>query len=94
MDGQPEPFLHGLIDSDGWRGVNRVHIKGREHEYPRYQFSNRSQDIKDIFTRTCDLLGIEWRPWGRHHISGGEPRERGADGRVHRAEVVSRTVRA
>jgi hypothetical protein len=65
----PEPFLRGLIDSDGWRGVNRVHVKGRDYEYPRYQFSNRSQDIKDLFTNTCDMLGIEWRPWGRHHIS-------------------------
>jgi hypothetical protein len=65
----PEPFLRALIHSDGWRGTNRVHVKGREYEYPRYQFSNRSQDIKDIFTRTCDLLGIEWRPWGPHHIS-------------------------
>jgi hypothetical protein len=69
VDAHPEPFLRALIDSDGWRGVNRVHVKGRDYEYPRYQFSNRSQDIKDIFTRTCDLLGIAWRPWGRHHIS-------------------------
>ena len=65
----PEPFLRALIDSDGWRGTNRVQVKGRDYEYPRYQFSNRSQEIKDIFTRTCDLLGVEWRPWGRHHIS-------------------------
>lgn len=69
VEAHPEPFLRALIDSDGWRGTNRVHVKGRDYEYPRYQFSNRSQDIKDIFTRTCDLLGIEWRPWGRHHIS-------------------------
>jgi hypothetical protein len=69
VEAHPEPFLRGLIDSDGWCGINRVHVKGRDYEYPRYQFSNRSQDIKDIFTNTCDLLGIEWRPWGRHHIS-------------------------
>jgi hypothetical protein len=69
VEAHPEPFLRGLIDSDGWRGVNRVRVKGRDYEYPRYQFSNRSQDIKDLFTSTCDLLGIEWRPWGRHHIS-------------------------
>jgi hypothetical protein len=69
VNAQPEMFLRGLIHSDGWRGMNRVHVKGRDYEYPRYQFSNRSQDIKDLFTRTCDLLDIEWRPWGRHHIS-------------------------
>jgi hypothetical protein len=34
----PSPFLRGLIHSDGWRGVNRVHVKGRDYEYPRYQF--------------------------------------------------------
>ena len=69
VEDYPEPFLRGLIDSDGWRGVNRVRVKGRDYEYPRYQFSNRSQDIKNLFTSTCDLLGIEWRPWGPHHIS-------------------------
>ena len=37
----------GLIHSDGWaRGVNKVHVKGRDYEYPRYQFSNRSDDIR------------------------------------------------
>jgi hypothetical protein len=66
---QPRMFIRGLIHSDGWRGTNRVHIKGRDYAYPRYQFSNRSQDIKGLFTDACDLLGIEWRPWGRHHIS-------------------------
>jgi Homeodomain-like domain len=62
-------FLRGLIHSDGWRGTNRVLVKGRIYEYPRYQFSNRSEDIKRLFTDYCDLLGVEWRPWGKHHIS-------------------------
>ena len=65
----PRPFLRGLIHSDGWRGLNRVHVKGKDYAYPRYQFSNRSQDIKDLFCWACDLLGVEWRPWARHHIS-------------------------
>jgi hypothetical protein len=69
VEAHPDPFLRGLIDSDGWRGVNRVRVNGRDYAYPRYQFSNRSQDIKDLFTGARDLLGIEWRPWGRHHIS-------------------------
>ena len=51
-----------------WPCLFPQHGPGR-YEYPRYQFSNRSQDIKDLFTSTCDMLGIEWRPWGRHHIS-------------------------
>jgi hypothetical protein len=65
----PEPFLRGLIHSDGWRGVNRVHVKGRDYAYPRYQFSNRSDDIRRLFTSTCDRLGIAWRPWTRYHVS-------------------------
>ena len=65
----PEAFLRGLIHSDGWRGLNRVKAKGRWYAYPRYQFSNRSDDIRTLFTNTCDLLGVQWRPWGRYHIS-------------------------
>jgi hypothetical protein len=66
---EPECFLRGLIHSDGWRGLNRVKVKGRWYAYPRYQFSNRSDDIRTLFTDTCDLLGVQWRPWGRYHIS-------------------------
>jgi hypothetical protein len=69
VDAYPGPFLRGLIHSDGWRGVNRVHVKGRSYEYPRYQFSNRSDDIRQLFTYACDLVGVAWRPWGRYHIS-------------------------
>ena len=45
---EPGAFLRGLIHSDGWRGVNRVHVKGRDYEYSRYQFSNRSDDIRKL----------------------------------------------
>ena len=69
VEADPRPFLRGLIHSDGWRGMNRVFVKGKHYAYPRYQFSNRSQDIKDLFCWACDLLGVEWRPWARHHIS-------------------------
>jgi hypothetical protein len=69
VETDPRPLIRGLIHSDGWRGLNRVRVKGTDYAYPRYQFSNRSADIKRIFTDACDLLGIEWRPWGRHHIS-------------------------
>jgi hypothetical protein len=66
---EPGRFLRGLIHSDGWRGLNRVRVKGRDYAYPRYQFSNRSVDIRRLFTDACDELGVEWRPWGRYHIS-------------------------
>lgn len=69
VDEKPGPFLRGLIHTDGWRGVNRVEVKGKEYAYPRYQFSNRSDDIRKLFTDACDRLGVEWRPWTRWHIS-------------------------
>jgi hypothetical protein len=69
VEDHPGRFLRGLIHSDGWRGLNRVTVKGRDYAYPRYQFSNRSDDIRALFTHACDLVGIEWRPWGRWHIS-------------------------
>jgi hypothetical protein len=69
VDEAPEPFLRALIHTDGWRGVNRVRVKGRDYAYPRYQFSNRSDDIRRLFTDACDRLGVAWRPWGRFHIS-------------------------
>ncbi len=65
----PGALLRGLIQTDGWRGVNRVFSKGKRYEYPRYQFSNRSDDIRRIFTDACDALGIEWRQWTQFHIS-------------------------
>lgn len=69
VDAEAGRFLRGLTHSDGWRGVNRVYVKGRWHEHPRYQFSNRSSDIRRLFTNTCDQLGIGWQASGRHHIS-------------------------
>lgn len=69
VDAYPGPFLRGLIHSDGWRGVNRVHAKGRPYAYPRYQFSNRSDDIRQLFVYACERLGVAWRPWGTYHIS-------------------------
>lgn len=65
----PGVFLRGLIHTDGWRGVNRVIAKGKRYEYPRYQFSNRSDDIRRLFTDACDALGVQWRRWTRYHIS-------------------------
>lgn len=65
----PAPFIRGLIHSDGWRGLNRVQVKGRKYGYPRYQFSNRSDDIRRLFTYACELVGVEWRRWGKWHVS-------------------------
>src|SRR5215204_592697 len=40
----PEPFLRGLIESDGCRDLNRVNGT----EYPRYSFCNASVDIQRL----------------------------------------------
>jgi hypothetical protein len=69
VESDPRHFIRGLIHSDGWRGMNRVHVKGRDYEYSRYQFSNRSHDIRQLFVYACELLGIATRPWGRWHVS-------------------------
>jgi hypothetical protein len=66
---QPKPFLRGLIHSDGCRFTNRVRTAGRTYAYPRYNFTNASEDIRDLFTSTCDLLGIEWRRMNAQNIS-------------------------
>ena len=55
-DEYPERLLRGLIHSDGCRDLNKT--KG--HEYPRYSFSNRSDDIHAIFQRTACRLGIRY----------------------------------
>lgn len=70
FDREPRPFLRGLIHSDGWRGINRVRgANGDRYAYPRYQFSNRSEDIRNLFCDACDRVGVEWRQMNRWNIS-------------------------
>lgn len=59
IERNPELLLRGLIHSDGCRTINRV--KGGRYSYVRYMFSNRSEDIRRIFTDACERAGIEWR---------------------------------
>jgi len=66
---QPEQFIRGLIHSDGCRFVNRVHANGKTYEYPRYNFTNASTDIRNLFSATCDQLGIESRRMNQRNIS-------------------------
>lgn len=62
-------FLRGLIHSDGCRFTNRVRARGKAYAYPRYNFTNASDDIRNLFTLTCELLGIEWRQMNARNIS-------------------------
>ena len=65
VDLDPRPLLRGLLHSDGCRVLNWVNGT----PYPRYHFSNVSPDIRAIFGRACDALGIEWRPHNRWSLS-------------------------
>lgn len=65
VDRFPAPFLRGLLHSDGCRVLNRVNGTA----YPRYFFSNVSDDIRGLFGRACDRLGVDWRPNNAHSLS-------------------------
>jgi hypothetical protein len=65
VDQDPRPLIRGLLHSDGCRVLNWVNGT----PYPRYHFSNVSADIRGIFGRACDQLGIEWRPNNRWSLS-------------------------
>jgi hypothetical protein len=66
---RPDLLLRGFIHSDGCRFTNTIRHAKKTYEYPRYNFSNRSDDIKGIFCEACDMLGIEWRVMNRWTIS-------------------------
>ena len=68
-DRYPDLLLRGLIHSDGWRGDNRVTVRGKTYVYPRYQFVNYSEDIQKIFCRACDVYGVSWRQMKWNTIS-------------------------
>jgi hypothetical protein len=69
VDAHPDQLVRGLIHSDGSRHLNRIKHPKRTYEYVRYEFSNRSEDIKRIFCNACDALGVQWRVMNRDSIS-------------------------
>jgi hypothetical protein len=74
VDDQPEPFLRGLIHSDGCRVINRFSRRlpsGRvaEYAYPRYFFSNLSADIRGLFCESCERLSVRWTQSNHRNIS-------------------------
>jgi Homeodomain-like domain len=68
---QPESraLLRGLIHSDGCHSINTIRHPKKTYVYPRYLFSNRSDDIRQIFCEACDRLGIDWRRMNATDIS-------------------------
>ena len=73
VEADPRPFVRGLIHSDGCRMTNwtekTIGGQRKRYEYPRYFFSNRSEDILGLCTWALDLLGIAWRRNGRWSVS-------------------------
>jgi hypothetical protein len=69
----PWEFVRGLIHSDGCRITNWTEktIAGerKRYEYPRYFFTNKSEDIRRLYTDTLDRLGIEWKQTNAWNIS-------------------------
>lgn len=65
VDKWPGTLLRGLIHSDGCRFQNT----GRcNWTYPRYSFTNHSDEIRQIFCDTCERLGLRWTAAGKYTI--------------------------
>ncbi|RST13446.1 helix-turn-helix domain-containing protein [Streptomyces sp. WAC05374] len=69
VDEHPWEFVRGLIHSDGCRITNwTTRLVGgvrKRYEYPRYFFSNKSDDIRQLFTDALDKVGVEWTTLAR-----------------------------
>ncbi|GAA2288376.1 hypothetical protein GCM10010431_01440 [Streptomyces kunmingensis] len=65
----PWEFIRGLIHSDGCRIINwTTRLVGGErkrYEYPRYFFTNKSDDIRKLYSDTLDAVGVEWSSLAR-----------------------------
>ncbi|MFB7466428.1 transcriptional regulator [Streptomyces sp. NPDC056224] len=64
VDAHPWEFIRGLIHSDGCRITNwTTRMVGgvrKRYEYPRYFFTNKSDDIRKLCTDTLTKVGVRW----------------------------------
>ncbi|MGD3104897.1 helix-turn-helix domain-containing protein [Streptomyces sp. YGL11-2] len=64
VDAHPWEFLRGLIHSDGCRITNwttrMVGGERKRYEYPRYFFTNKSDDIRKLCSDTLTKVGVAW----------------------------------
>ena len=69
----PWPLVRGLIHSDGSRVINwttrQLTTGPRRYEYARYFFTNKSADIRNIFTDTLDYVTVDWKQANAWNIS-------------------------
>jgi hypothetical protein len=73
VEAHPADFLRGLFHSDGSRVANwtqRV-VAGRpkRYDYPRWQFTNVSADIRELCCWALDLVDVPWRQSNHKTIS-------------------------
>ena len=65
VDVHPGPLLRGLFHSDGCRVRNwtskPVAGQMKRYEYPRWQFTNHSTDIRELCCWALDLVDVAWR---------------------------------
>ncbi|MFB9520570.1 MULTISPECIES: helix-turn-helix domain-containing protein [Streptomyces] len=73
VDEFPWEFIRGLVHSDGCRITNwTTRLIGgvrKRYEYPRYFFTNKSEDIRHMFTDALDSVGVAWKPSSAWNIS-------------------------
>ncbi|MFD8147295.1 helix-turn-helix domain-containing protein [Streptomyces sp. NPDC059708] len=60
VNAHPWEFIRGLIHSDGCRTMNWTVRNGKRYEYPRYFFTNKSDDIRRLCTDTLAKVGVQW----------------------------------
>ncbi|MFJ7069383.1 transcriptional regulator [Streptomyces sp. NPDC101115] len=69
VDAHPWDFIRGLIHSDGCRIINwTTRLVGGErkrYEYSRYFFTNKSDDIRKLFSDALTHVGVEWKTLAR-----------------------------
>ncbi|GHF66425.1 hypothetical protein GCM10010218_54980 [Streptomyces mashuensis] len=65
VDAHPWGFIRGLVHSDGCRITNwttrMVGGERKRYEYPRYFFTNKSEDLLRLCGETLDRVGVEWK---------------------------------
>lgn len=73
VEAHPAEFLRGLFHSDGCRVRNwatrMVAGERKRYDYPRWQFTNVSADIRALCCWALDLAGVAWRQSNHKTIS-------------------------
>lgn len=73
VDAHTWEFIRGLVHSDGCRITNwttrLVSGEQKRYEYPRYFFTNVSDDIRQLYTDALDNVDVEWKQANQKNIS-------------------------